>query len=324
KNDRLVFTGIVESIIELEKIGGLIPASDPDYEVSPRKQRHRQLVEAVISNASPLVDKTIRDADFRATYGAAVVAVHRAGKRVEKKIGDITLRAGDTLLLQVRPSFLRAYRHDPAFFLVSNVDAYRPIRRDKAWIASLLFLALIVMMTTEVIPIVLAGTLIAVLMVGLGCLSTGDATRSIELPVLITIAASFGVGSALENSGASAAIASALVETTRPWGPIAALAVIYLCGSILTDLITNNAVAVLLFPFCLDTAKLYDVSPMPFIIALTLSASACFMTPIGYQTNMMVFGPGGYKFTDFFRVGILLNLCLWMLAVVLIPVFWPF
>ncbi|MDR4507264.1 MAG: SLC13 family permease [Candidatus Brocadiaceae bacterium] len=178
-NDRLVFTGVVSSIVELEKIPGLVPAVDPAYEVSPKQQRRRRLCEAVVSVNSPLIGKTIREADFRASYGAAVVAVHRGGSRVEKKIGDITLRPGDTLLLQTGPHFLRAYRNDPAFYLVSNVEGWRPLRRDRAWIAGLLFFALIVLMTTNLVPILIVSTLTAVFMVAMGCIcpSTMDIWR---------------------------------------------------------------------------------------------------------------------------------------------------
>ena len=323
-NDRLVFAGIVSSIIELEKINGLIPIADPDYEVSPSKQRQRRLCEAVISPQSPLAGKTIREADFRNVYGAAVVAVHRSEKRVEQKIGDITLQPGDTLLLQVRPHFLKTHRHNPAFYLVSDVDDWRPTRRDRAWVSMLLFVGLIVLMTTGWVPITVAAALTAVLMVVLGCISSSDAHRSVEWPVLITIAASFGVGSALQNSGAATVIATALVNSTSVWGPIAGLAAIYLMGSILTELITNNAAAVLLFPFCLEVARLYEVSPMPFVIALILSASASFMTPIGYQTNMMVYGPGGYRLGDFLKIGTPLSIVLWVVAVALIPLLWDF
>ncbi len=243
---------------------------------------------------------------------------------MEKKIGDITLRPGDTLLLQVQPHFLRAYRHDLAFHLISDVDQWRPLRRDRAWIALLLFMTLIILMTTGLVPIVIAATLVAALMVAVGCISSSDARRSVEWQVLVTIAASFGVGTALQNSGAATAIATALVDSTTTLGPIAALAVIYLLASMMTELITNNAAAVLMFPFCLETARLCSVSPRPFLIALILAASASFMTPVGYQTNMMVYGPGGYRFTDFLRVGGPLNLLLWIVAVALIPLFWPF
>ncbi|MEX0704648.1 MAG: SLC13 family permease [Planctomycetales bacterium] len=326
-NDRLVFTGVVSSIIELEKVPGLVPAADPSYEVSPRQQRRRRLVEAVISESSPLIGKTIRGADFRASYGAAVVAVHRGGKRVPSKLGDVRIRTGDTLLLQVRPHFLRAYRNDPAFYLLSGVEEWRPLRRDRAWIAGAIFVALIALMTTGAVPILVAGALAAVLMVFCGCISSGDARRSIEWQVLITIAAAFGVGAAIENSGLAERGVTLLFDGVRdagPLGPYIALAAIYLIGSLLTELITNNAAAILLFPFCLKAADLYAVDSRPFLIALVLAASASFMTPIGYQTNMMVYGPGGYRFGDFLRIGGPLNLVLWLVAVALVPVFWPF
>lgn len=322
-NDRLVFTGIVSSIIELERIPGLLPVADPAYEVSSR-QRGRRLCEAVISANSPLVGKNIREADFRAVYGAAVVAVHRGGSRVGRKVGDIRLRPGDTLLLQTDRHFLRAHRNDPAFYLVSAVADWRPLRRDRSWIALLLFAALLVLMSTGLVPVVLAAALIAVLMVVLGCISGGEARSSIQWQVLVTIAAAFGVGTALEKSGAATAFAGTLVEATGPWGPTAALAAIYLLGTILTGMITNNAAAVLMFPFCLETARLYQISPLPLVIALILAASASFMTPIGYQTNMMVYGPGGYRFTDFLRIGTPLSVLLWIMATLLIPQIWPF
>lgn len=324
EGDRLTFTGVVSSIVELERIVGLVPASDPSYEVSPSAQRRRRLSEAVISSNSPLIGKTIRDADFRAAYGAAVVAVHRGGARVEKKIGDIRLRPGDTLLLQTQPHFRRAHRNDPAFYLVSDVKEWRPLRRDRAIPAFVAFVALLAMMTTGVIPVHVAAGLAAVAMVAMGCLSSGDANASIEWQVLVTIAASFGLGTALDKSGAAASIAETMVSSIEGWGPIAALAGIYLIGSLMTEVITNNAAAVLLFPICVETAKLYDVSPRPFLVALMLAASASFMTPIGYQTNMMIYGPGGYRFSDFLRVGAPLNFLLWGVAVLLIPMFWAF
>jgi di/tricarboxylate transporter len=161
-------------------------------------------------------------------------------------------------------------------------------------------------------------------MVAFGCIHSSDARRSVEWGVLVTIAAAFGVGTALHKSGAAVAIAGTFVEATRPWGPVAALAVIYLVASVVTEMVTNNAVAVLLFPFCLETARLYEVSSRPFLMALALAASASFMTPIGYQTNMMVYGPGGYRFADFLRIGAPLNLLLGAVAVVLVPLVWPF
>lgn len=324
-NDRLVFTGVVGTIVDLEKIPGLVPAADARYVVSPAMQRGRQLCEAVISPSSPLIGRAVRDADFRELYDAAIVAVHRNGARMTNKIGDIRLHAGDTLLLQVGPYFSRAFRNNPDFYLVSDVEDSSPLRYDRARIAAVIFVAMIVAFVS--LPsdkILLPAMLAAGAMVVSRCLSTAQARKSIDLPVLVAIAASFGVGRALEASGIAKLFAEFLVDATRSWGPHATLAALYFGTMVLNELISNNAAAVLAFPFCIESARLLHVDAYPFIMGVALAASFAFASPIGYQTHMMVFGPGGYRFTDFLRVGIPLNLLMWVAAVVLIPFFWPF
>ena len=323
-HDRLVFTGVVSTIVDLEKIPGLVPAAHAHYEVSPVGQRGRRLCEAVISPSSPLIGQAVRDADFRDLYDAAIVAIHRNGSRLTNKVGDIRLYAGDTLLLQAGPDFSRAFRNNPDFYLVSDVEDSRPIRYDRAWPAVIIFLIMIGAFVSSKVNILLASFLAAGAMVAARCVSAADARRSVDLPVLIAIAASFGVGKALENSGAAAMFAKLLVNSTQALGPIATMAAIYFGTMVLNELISNNAAAALAFPFCLESARLMDVSPRPFIMAVTLAASYAFASPIGYQTHMMVFGPGGYRFTDFMRVGIPLNLLMWIIAIVLIPWIWPF
>ena len=322
--DRLIFTGVVTSIVELEQIPGLVPVADPSYDVSPSKQRGRTLCEAVVSERSPLIGTTIRDADFRASYGAAVVAVCRDGHRIPRKLGDVRLRPGDTLLLQTRPHFPRAHRNDPSFYLVSDVPDWRPLRRDRLWLSIAIFLLMLGAMTSSLLDPAIAAAAAAVLMVAVGCVSPGNARQSVEWQTLVTIAAAFAIGTALKTTGAAAVVASGVFAAIGHLGPWVALAAIYLMGSLVTEVITNNAAAVLMFPFCLELSRRYNVSPLPFIIALTLAASASFMTPIGYQTNMMVYGPGGYRFGDFLRVGGPLNLLLWTTATLLIPWVWPF
>lgn len=323
-NDRLVFTGIVGTIIDLEKIPGLVPAADARYEVSPEKQRGRRLCEAVISPSSPLINQSVREADFRALYDAAVVAVHRNGARLTNKVGDIELHAGDTLLLQVGPDFSRAYRNNPDFYLVSDVEDSRPVRYDRARIAALIFLAMITAFVSGKADIMLVAFVAAGAMIASRSISASDARRSIDWPVLLAIGASFGVGKALETSGVARLFAEQLVHLTRPLGPTATLAAIYFGTMVLNELISNNAAAVLAFPFCLESARLMGVNERPFIMAVTVAASYAFASPIGYQTHMMVFGPGGYRFTDFVRVGVPLNLLMMTAAVILIPMIWPF
>jgi di/tricarboxylate transporter len=322
--DRMVFTGVVSTIVDLEKIPGLVPAADTRYEVATGKQWARQLCETVISPTSPLIGQVVRDADFRGLYDAAIVAVHRNGSRLPNKIGDIELHVGDTLLLQVGPNFSRAYRNNPDFYLISDVEDSRPVRHDRASIAAIIFITMIMAFVSGFIPIVVAAFLAAGAMVTAGCISASDARRSVDLPVLIAIAASFGVGKALEQSGVAKMFAFLLVEATQSWGPTATLAAIYFGTMVLNELISNNAAAALSFPFCLESARLLGVNERPFIMAVTLAASYAFASPIGYQTHMMVFGPGGYRFTDFMRVGIPLNLLMWIAAVILIPLIWPF
>ncbi len=323
-DDRMVFTGVVSTIVDLEKIPGLVPAADTRYEVSTSKQWARQLCETVISPSSPLVGQVVRNADFRGLYDAAIVAVHRNGARLTNKVGDIELHVGDTLLLQVGPNFSRAYRNNPDFYLVSDVEDSRPIRFNRAWLAAIIFVAMITAFVSGSVNIMLAAFLAAGAMVAAGCISPADARKSVDWPVLIAIASSFGVGKALEQSGVAKLFAGLLVDATQSWGPTATLAALYFGTMVLNELISNNAAAALAFPFCLESARLLGVNERPFIMSVTLAASYAFASPIGYQTHMMVFGPGGYRFTDFMRVGIPLNLLMWITAIILIPLIWPF
>lgn len=324
EGDVLTFTGEVSTIVDLERIQGLVPIADGAYETHVLKRRGRMLCEAVVSATSPAVGKTIRDSNFRARYNTAVVAVHRGGERLHGRVGDIVVRAGDTLLLQSGPHFLSAHRNDPDFYLASGIEDSRPVRHDKAGLSIGLLAILIVLMATGLLTIVTAAFLVAGMMVFTRCISMGHARQSIDWRTLITIGASFGLGKALENSGIVAVVADFVVGNVGVWGPYALLAGIYLMTSIATEVVTNNAAAVILFPFAVAIANQYGVNPRPFVMAVMFAASASFMSPIGYQTNLMVYGPGGYRFTDFLRVGLPLELILWVSAVILIPIMWPF
>jgi di/tricarboxylate transporter len=322
--DVLTFTGVITNIVDLEKVPGLVPVADDAYETRITQRRGRELCEAVVSGASPFLGKTIRDADFRAAYNAAIVAVHRGGERLEGRVGDIVLRPGDTLLLQAGPHFVRANRNNPDFLLVGGVEDSRPVRNEKALLSVVLLGALVVLMTSGVMEVVTAAFLIAGLLVATRCLSIANARQSVDWQTLITIAAAFGLGKALVQSGLVAVIASAMVSNMGQWGPYALLAGVYLMTSGFTEVVTNNAAAALMFPFAVRIAVEAGVSPRPFVMAIAFAASASFVTPLGYQTNLMVFGPGGYRLSDFVRVGLPLNLILLACAVILIPLVWAF
>jgi di/tricarboxylate transporter len=324
EGDRLTFTGVVSNIVYLERIPGLVPAADATYEQDVIQRRARRLCEAVVSATSPLVGKSIRAANFRAVYNAAVVAVHRGGTRLQGRVGDIVLRAGDTLLLQTTAHFAQAHRNNPDFYLVSPVEESRYVRHDRANLALLLLGVLVFLMATGIMPIIMAAFLIAGLMIVTKCISASIARQNVDWTVLLTIVGALGIAQALQQTGAASTIAHTVVEATQPLGPTGALVAVYLITMLFTELITNVAAAALVFPLAIAVASDFGVSPRPFAIAVAFAASASFVTPIGYQTNMMIYGPGGYRFVDYIRVGLPLSLLLCVAAAALIPFIWTF
>ncbi len=314
--DHLLFVGVVESVVDLRRIRGLVPATDQiDKLAAPSPSR--RLLEAVVGAGSGLAGKNVRELAFRTRYEAAIIAVHRNGERVTGKVGDIVLSAGDVLLLEAPASFLRRHKNDRDFALVTQVEGSAPMQHDKAALALVLMLAMILVSATGVLPLLVAALLTSAAMLATGCLTGGEARRSLELRVLIAIAAAFGVGAALETSGAAAAVGGALVTVAAPFGPVATLAGIYVATALLTELITNNAAAALMFPLAAAAADAAHVPLLPVALVVMMAASASFATPIGYQTNLMVYGPGGYRFGDFLRFGIPLQM---LLAVITITV----
>lgn len=320
--DQLVFVGIVDSIIDLQKIRGLTPATNQVFKLdAPRTERC--LIEAVVSNSCPIVGQTIREGQFRTRYDAVVIAVARNGERLRGKIGDIILKPGDTLLLEAKPSFMEQHRGSRDFYLFSAIPNSEPLRHEKAPLALVILLGMVLLVAIGWLSMLKAAILAAVLMILTRCCAPDRAFQSIEWSVLLVIAAALGIGQALDVTGAATAIATAFIGIAgdNPW---IALAVVYGITSIMTEVITNNAAAALVFPIALAVAQNLEVNFMPFAIAIMIAASASFSTPIGYQTNLMVYGPGGYRFTDFMRIGIPLNLLFWIITVAIAPLVYPF
>lgn len=322
ESDRLVFAGVVDTIVDLSRIRGLVPATD-DERPAPADPG-RRLSEAVVSHSSPLVGRSIREASFRTAYDAAVIAVHRNGERVAGKIGDIVLRPGDTLLLQTAPGFLRVHRNSPDFYLVSELPGTENPRYDRAWVALGVLAALIAVVTLGFLPISIAAFLAAGVLVVTRCISAAQARRSVEWSILIVIAAALGIGTAMDKTGVAAATATQLTRLAGDLGPLASLAVIYFGTVVLTEVISHIGAAALMFPIGVATAAQLGVDPRGFVIAVTVAASCGFATPIGYQTHLIVFGPGGYRFSDFVRIGIPLDLLCGVVALAVIPYFFPF
>ena len=320
--DRLVFVGIVDSVVELQKIRGLRPATDQVFKLD-NERSERVLVEAVVSNTCPLVGRTIREGRFRSTYDAVVIAVARNGERLQIKIGDIALEPGDTLLVEASPAFLERQRSSRHFYLVSEVRGSTPPRHDQAWIACTALAAMVLAATLELVPMVAASLFAAAIVISMRCISSNEARRSIEWESLLLIAASFGLARALDKTGLAEGIAQSTIAVAGDH-PHLVLAALYFVAMLFTELMSNNAAAVLVFPIAWQTASDLGVNPMPFVMAVTVAASCGFATPMGYQTNLMIYGPGGYKFSDYVRFGGPLNLLVMALTVALAPLIWPF
>ena len=327
-NDHLVFVGVVESVVDLQRIPGLKPATDQLFKLdSPRS--HRCLVEAVVSGSYPFLRMTIRESRFRAHYNAAIIAVNRDGIRLAGKIGDIKLQPGDTLLLESNPNFIEQQRNSRHFFLVSEVQNSNPVQHEKAWIARLLmvgFIAGVAGLSYFGIEdaALLASLPVALLMILSRCARGADARRAIDWNIILVMAAGIGIGEAMGKSGASEAIIDLMTQFVGR-NPYVLLAVIYLMSVILTNMITAKAAAVLVFQVAVAAASLLDgASQAPFVIAVIMGAAASFATPYGYQTNMMVYGPGGYRSTDYLRMGVPLSVLVGVVVVLVVPWYWPF
>ena len=320
--DRLVFIGMIDSIVDLHRLRGLQPATDEVFKLdTPRSERC--LIEAVVSNTCPMLGKTIREGKFRTQYNAVVLAVARNGERLAGKIGSIRLKAGDTLLLEANSNFLSQQRISNDFYLVNGIPDSEPLRHEKAPLAMIILGAMVLLSSLGFLSMLKAAVLASVVMLLTGCCSSVRAFRNIEWSVLLVIGAALSIGKALETTGAAGAIATSLIQFSgdNPW---LALAIIYGVTNLLTEAITNNAAAALVFPIALALSQNLGVNFTPFAIAIMIGASASFSTPIGYQTNLMVYGPGGYRFSDFMRVGIPLNGLFWVITTILTPVFYPF
>lgn len=328
--DRLVFVGVVDSVVELQRIRGLMPATDQLFKLDGDRGG-RTLIEAVVSDRCPLLGKSIREGRFRTEYNAVVIAVARSGERLQQKIGDVVLHAGDTLLLEARPAFVQQQRNKSDFYLASPLEDSAPPRHQKSSIALVILVGMVVLATVfEQVPafearglsMLHAALLAGGLMLMTRCCSTESVRRTIDWQVLVVIAATLGIGKAIESTGLAAALAGALVAQVGPI-PMLQLAILYLTTMLLTELLSNNTSAVLMFPIALATAAALHVDYMPFVVAVTIAASCGFATPIGYQTNLMVFGPGSYRFADFVRFGVPLNLIVFATTMVVAPIAFP-
>ena len=320
--DQLVFVGMVESVVDVQRIPGLGPSTRQVFKLDSHRAE-RIFAEAVISPNCPILGQTIREGRFRNRYDAVVIAVSRAGERVPGRIGDIELHAGDALLLEALPSFVEQQRNSRDFYLVSRLDGEGPPTTSQAPVALAILVGMVVVVAAGLLSMLQGAIVAAAAMIVTRCCSQDTAQKSVDWPLLLAIGATFGLGAALQETGAADVLADALLRQAGT-SPLLALVLLYGTTMILTELVTNNAAAIIVFPIAMSTAAQLDVHYMPFIVAVMIGASCGFATPLGYQTNLMVYGPGGYRLTDFLKMGVPMNLLMWVVTCAVAPMVWPF
>ncbi|MEC8320709.1 MAG: SLC13 family permease [Planctomycetota bacterium] len=324
-SDVLCFVGSTSGVGELRRIAGL-EAEDAQASKVDAAPAIRTMVEAVIAPNASFVGRTVRESQFRTIYNAAILAVHRRGSRVEGRIGDIQLEAGDVLLLETNQGFLNSHGRGNAFYLATAVENARFPRHERAPLAIVILLAMIACLASGVLSPVVATWLAALAMVGTRCVNASMARKSIDFSVLITIGAAIGLGTAVSQSGLGSAVGEGLVALAADvgGGDRLLLAAIVLSAASGAPGAPHIGAAVFVFPLAISPAGAVGANPLPFVLGVMAGAGSNFLTPFGYQTNLMVFGPGRYRFLDFPRLGLPLLAIVIASATIMIPLVFPF
>ena len=317
--DHLVLSGIASTVQDLQSFPGLHPVDEPTSEI----EVERGLFEVVISHRSNLVGRSVRDVGFRRRYDAAILAVHRSGEPLQQRIGDISLRAGDTLMLSASPGFHDTYRNHAGFYLISSVPNSAPARYRNAHVSLVALLLLVLLPTITGVDMLTAAIGTVVFFLATRCISPRGVRQSIDWSVLLVIGSALGLANALQDSGGADLLATLLVVTLQGLGPIAILAGVYLVALVCASLLTNAAAAALVFPIALETARAASLDPRALSIAVALGASAAFATPLGSNALLLISGPGGYRYRDFLKVGLPLNLLCLLVTILILPLVWP-
>ena len=303
----------------------LMPFDDHDDD-GPAE--HASFVELVIPSNSELEGKTLREFDFRRRFRAAPLAIRQREEVVHDQLQDVKLKAGDVILAEMKTHYLDQWktsaRDQNLPFMILSKEGILNFNRKQFWLVATIIFSVIFLASTGLVPIVISTLLGVCALVLSGTMTMKEVYRSVQWPIVFLLAGALSLGVAMSNSGLALSIANTITESFSDYGPIVILSCIYLLTSLLTEVMSNNATAALIAPIAIATAAKLGVSPAPFLIATMFAASASFMTPIGYQTNTMIYAAGGYRFRDFFKVGFWLNLLFWLMGTFLIPIFFPF
>ncbi len=318
--DVLTFAGstlVLDHLLQRAGLARSVPSLKADgYQTLP-------LYEAVVAASSTLVGKTLREANFRERFRGVVIAIQRKDEQLTRALGRTPIRAGDLLLIEAPESFDKQWNANrDEFYLVAPRRPAKRGRSSKAPLALLIVVSMIVVAATGVVPIVTAAFMAALAMLVARCLTGDEAQDALDLQVLVVIAAALGIGEAVQQTGLAEALAGGIIAATMPLGTVAVLTALYLVTNLLTEMITNNAAAALMLPVALAASADVGVDPHAIGVLVAVAASASFMTPIGYQTNLMVMTPGGYRFGDYVRVGLPVSLLVMIIAIAVIATVW--
>jgi di/tricarboxylate transporter len=319
--DRLRVSVDADSVAILKERRGLAMSTVAAQDLALGETESNRRIECVVAPLSELIGHTLAQVDLRERLGVIVLALHRRGQNLRDRIGDIPLQAGDVLLLEASDATVVKLRQGGDLLVLAG--GQQTPRRHKRWIAAAAIAAVVAVSALQIVPVAVASLIAVVVVITARCIDAEEAYHAIDWPSLFLIAGMLALGIALEKTQTAEVFARAFATQVAPFGPWVTLSLTILAASILTNFLSNNAVAALLVPLAVETAVLLHADPRAFVIGVALGASACFATPIGYQTNTLVFGAGGYRFSDFLRLGLPINFLHWALSSILIPFFWP-
>jgi di/tricarboxylate transporter len=319
----LLVRGSIKELMALKETAKLELQAEFKLRDETLQDEEMVLVQALVSPSSQLIGRTLKNTFFRHSYNALVLAIHRRGALLRNRLATVRMELGDTLLVMVAKKDVGELRGDDDFIILGEVQE-PSLHRHKIPVALAIVAGVVGVAATGVMPILVSAILGCVAMVLTRCLSLEEAYKAVDWKIIFLLAGILPLGIALEKTGAAAWLASNAIALAGGLGPVAVLAALYLLTATLTEMMSNNAAAVLLAPIAIATATQLGIDPKPMLMAVTFAASTSFATPIGYQTNAMVYNVGGYKYRDYLKVGVPLNLLFWGLATLFIPVFWSF
>ena len=327
QGDILFVKGSVESFLQMKEVEKVSLLTDEKLTQSELEQEDNILIECMVTDQSDLIGQTIMNSNFRKRFYAFILAIRREGSIIRNKIAHVLIQSYDTLLIYGGKKQLEKLANSSGFILLGEVQE-KLVKVRFWWISILSIIATITLATAGVLPIIKGALLSVVVLLAFRVITPNEAYQSIHWQVIVLIAALIPLGTVIESTGTASFIGESISQFVRSYSdnlqPHILLALTYLITMILTEVSSNTATAIIMTPVVLSISASMGLDARPLIFGVCFAASASFSTPVGYQTNLMVYGPGGYRFSDFIKVGLPLSITLWLTAIIIIPMIWPF